>query len=113
MGAKKSVRMDDKTYNAFAVQVPDLATRYSNIIQSYFKENNLPLPKNLQTPWRQLVLNEIPIGFAVGDWLSLVTNYKLRKNEAKQTKKVPSTTKPPVATITSPLQKPPGQLTFF
>ncbi len=113
MGAKKSVRMDDKTYNALTVQVPDLATRYSNIIQSYFKEKKLLLPKNLQTPWRQFVLNEIPVGFAVGDWLSLVTNYKLRKNEAKRSKKVPSTTKPPVAMITSSLQKPTGQLTFF
>lgn len=85
MGSKKTTaRMDDETYNDFVNLVPDLRTRYNNIIKMYRQEIDLEVPKGSRTPWRMLVLNEIPMGFATGDWLSLVTNYQLRERKSKK-----------------------------
>lgn len=105
--------MDDETYNNFVTLVPDLATRYNNIIKMYRKEIDLEVPKGLRTPWRSLVLNEIPMDFATGDWLSLVTNYKLRKRSTKKNQPAPSrviSQKPKILTL---LQGSVTQLSFF
>ena len=111
-GKKKSSKlMDDATFARFCSQVPDLEARYKRIVAVYYKELNSGLKKEYRTPWRQLVMAELPTTLAVDDWLSLVTNYKEKVRKAKKTatKEVPQITQKKTSVIASMMQ----QLSMF
>jgi hypothetical protein len=104
--------MEDETYNSFCLEVPDLSARYHRITQIYFTEKKLALSPKYQTPWRKIVLNEIPNGFTVSDWLSLVTNYKIRKKKEQKPKTVEKL-ETPKKTVSTNLPRENPQLKIF
>lgn len=114
VAAKKKTpsTMNDTTFQELCAQVPDIEARYKRIVDAYYEQKKLlgaGMKPAFAVSWKTMVTKELPLELSVQEWLSLVTNYKIKVRMAP--KKVPAKPKQ-VPTLFGP--KPPtGQLKIF